>query len=225
MSDPRDRVKKLAGESLDRGDPTGWFDALYREARRDASAIPWADLRPTPAVADWLDREPPAPGARAIVVGCGLGDDALLVARRGLPTTAFDVSETAVAWCRDRFPEAPVVWVVADLFAAPAPWAQAFDLVIEVNTLQALPLALRPRAIEAVASLVAPGGACLVVGRLRDDEVPPALVPGPPWPLSRGDLAGFQAAGLVADPILDAVDGEGVGRVRVVQRRPATAAP
>lgn len=217
MGDPRDRVRKLAHDSLDRGDPTGWFEALYREARGDAGAIPWADLKPTPGVVEWLRREPPAPGTRAIVVGCGLGDDALLVAGLGLPTTAFDVSETAVAWCRDRFPEAPVTWVVADLFAAPGPWAQAFDLVVEVNTIQALPPALRTRAIEAVAGLVAPGGACLVVARGRDDD---ADVQGPPWPLSRRDLATFQAAGLVAGPLEDQVDGEGVRRFRIVQRRP-----
>lgn len=31
-----------------KGDPTGWFEQLYREAKADAAAIPWADGKPNP---------------------------------------------------------------------------------------------------------------------------------------------------------------------------------
>ena len=67
----------------------------------------------------WLDAAGPLGGRRALVVGCGLGDDAVEVARRGAATTAFDLSPTAVAWCRRRFPDAPVTWTTADLLATP----------------------------------------------------------------------------------------------------------
>ena len=40
----------------------------------------------------------------AIVTGCGLGDDAEHVASLGYATIAFDVSPTAVAAARRRFP-------------------------------------------------------------------------------------------------------------------------
>lgn len=189
----RERARALAREALARGEPTAWFDALYREAAGDAAAVPWADLRPHPALVELLDRAGDLTGARAVCVGCGLGDDAEELARRGARTTAFDVSPEAVAWCRRRFPSSPVEHHVADLLALPAAWRRAFDLVVEVHTIQALPPTLRERAIGAVAELVAPGGRALVVCRGRDDD---ALVDGPPWPLSRQELSAFAAAGL-----------------------------
>jgi len=38
--------------------------------------VPWAALEPRPALLEWLDRDPPVHGAAALVVACGLGDDA-----------------------------------------------------------------------------------------------------------------------------------------------------
>ena len=50
--------------------------------------------------------------------------------------TAFDLSPTAIEWCRKRFPQSSVKWVVANLLESPAEWRQRFDLVVEINTLQ-----------------------------------------------------------------------------------------
>lgn len=189
----RDRVRALAHGAVARGEPTAWFDALYREAGGDPARIPWADLTPHAALVAWLQGAGDLTGQRAVCVGCGLGDDAEELARRGARTTAFDVSGAAVDWCRRRFPGSQVDHRVADLLAPPPDWRQAFDLVVEVYTIQALPLALREPAIRAVADLVAPGGRVLIVCRGRDDDEPAA---GPPWPLSRRDLQAFVAAGL-----------------------------
>jgi SAM-dependent methyltransferase len=190
----RTRAQELAREALARGEPTAWFERLYREASGDASKIPWAELAPHAALARWLDGAGPLAGARALVVGCGLGDDAAELARRGARVTAFDLSATAIDWCRRRFAEG-IAWTVADLLAPPPTWARAFDLVVEVYTLQSMPLDLRARAIASMAGLVAPRGRVVVVTRTRPDEAPPQ---GPPWPLSAGELAGFEAAGLRA---------------------------
>ncbi len=191
--DPRARARALAHEALARGEPTTWFDALYRGAGGDAARIPWADLRPHPELVSWLDQAGDLTGARVVCVGCGLGDDAEEVARRGARTTAFDVSVAAVDWCRRRFPGSHVDYRVADLLALPPDWRRSFDLVVEIYTIQSLPLALRERAIAAVSDLVKPGGRAFVVCRGRDDDAPPS---GPPWPLSRRELAAFGAAGL-----------------------------
>lgn len=60
-----------------RGDPTGWFDKVYRDAQGDASAIFWADLEPNPYLIAWLEEHPvPDQSLRAVTVGCGAGDDA-----------------------------------------------------------------------------------------------------------------------------------------------------
>ena len=196
MGRDRTRSRALQADYARQGDSLGWFDALYREAGGDVSAIPWADLAPSPLLVAFLSAPTRAGAVRdrsCLVVGCGLGDDAECLAAAGGRVTAFDLSETAIGWCRRRFPNSPVSYLVADLLAPPAEWARRFELVFEANTLQALPAALRARAMERLAGLVAPGGTLLVVCRGRE---PDETVEGPPWPLVREELEAFGRLGL-----------------------------
>lgn len=221
--DPRRaRVKALAHASVAAGDPTGWFETLYREAGGDPGAVPWAEGGIHPLFAGWLARRGPlaAAGGKALVIGCGLGDDAEALAGMGFAVAAFDVSPTAIAWCRRRFPASRVEYAVADLFALPAPWRARFDFVLEIYTVQALPLAVRAPAVAAIAATVAPGGRLLVGCRGRDPDEP---AEGPPWPLSRPELDGFAASGLEAVEVEDFMDAEDPPkrRFRALFRRPA----
>ena len=170
-----------------------WFDEVYRQSGRRPAAIPWARLEPEPLFARWLEDTGPPPG-RAAVVGCGLGDDAEALAARGHDVVAFDASPEAIAWCGERFPSSRVDYRVADLLALPPGWRSAFDLVVEVFTVQSLALRDRDAAIDAVASLVAPGGRAFVVALGRPDEQYPS---GPPFPVSRREMDRFTACGLV----------------------------
>ncbi|AHJ28677.1 hypothetical protein NSP_23460 [Nodularia spumigena CCY9414] len=131
--------------------------------------------------------------AAGLVIGCGLGDDAEALADRGFQVTAFDISPTAIDWCQQRFPDSSVNYVVADLLNLPAQWHQAFDLVVEIRNIQALPLNIRSTVIASVASVVAATGTLLVINRFRDTELEPD---GPPWPLSDSELAQFTELGL-----------------------------
>lgn len=177
---------------MNREQATSWFDRLYTLADRDSRAIPWAHLVPGPFMVDWLDAHPDLSGS-ALVVGCGLGDDAEDLAKRGLDVTAFDVSSEAIAWCRRRFPESSVEYIVADLFDQPKAWSRAFDLVVELHTVQSLPLNLRDEALAAVADPVAPGGTLLVVAWGRPDGT---KTEGPPWRVSREEVAFLARTGL-----------------------------
>ncbi len=123
-----------------------------------------------------------------MIVGCGLGDDAEAVALCGFDLTAFDVSATAVEWCRRRFPASPVTYQVVGPFRSPSEWGRAFNFVFESYTLQVLPPKLRPRAIERIAGFVAPGGTLLVLTRDRDAADAPGELP---WPLTRDGLNAF----------------------------------
>lgn len=116
-----------------------------------------------------------------------------LSSEQGFKVTAFDISPTAIAWCRKRFPNSEVSYLVADLFAVDPAWHRAFDLVFESRNIQALPLIVRSKAIESIASLVAVGGTLLVITRFRDSEAEPD---DPPWPVSDQELAQFQKLGL-----------------------------
>jgi SAM-dependent methyltransferase len=193
--DPRrSRARDLAAAHLARGDAKGWFEALYAEAAGETAAIPWADLRANVHLVEWLDREAFSGAARrALVAGCGLGDDAELLRERGFDVTAFDVSPTAVAWCRRRFPNSSVRYETADLLEVPAPWRRVFDLVVEIYTLQVLPAELRPAAMTALADCVRPGGRLLVVCRGRGPGDDPGQMP---WKLLAEELSAVERAGL-----------------------------
>ena len=215
----RRRARELAANYIQRGNPLGWFEALYSEANTDPGIIPWADLQPNPNLTHWLNQSlPEGIGKKALIVGCGLGDDAEELARRGFKTTAFDISDTAVTWCKRRFPQTHVSYVVANLFLAPEAWESQFDLVIEAYTLQVLPQEQRTQAIRACCNTVAPGGILLVISRGRDDSEDPGSMP---WPLTRGELRRFEQCGLREVTIEDYSDGENppVRRFRAVYQR------
>ena len=188
------RVKQLATQAIEESNPTAWFDVLYSQSQGDVTQIPWAKLTCHPYLQDWLNtHNPKGEGHSALVIGCGLGDDAEALAARGFQVTAFDISPTAIDWCQQRFPDSSVNYVVADLLTLPSQWHQAFDLVVEIRNIQALPLSLRSTVIASVASVVAVAGTLVVINRLRETEVEPD---GPPWPLSNSELAQFTDLGL-----------------------------
>lgn len=211
----------MAGETTP--DPDGEvFEQVYAARRgQDPRSVPWSHGAPHPLFADWLDTAPnPAPGHdRALVVGSGLGDDAVALARAGWAVDAFDISPEAIAWARERFPDAPVRWRVASLFDLPDEWRQAFDLVVEIHTVQSLPPTRRQAAIRAIADTVAPGGALVVVAMTRHASVP---LRGRPWPLTDAELAGFARAGLAEQDrqVVASPSAEHPGRVRGVWTRP-----
>jgi SAM-dependent methyltransferase len=180
---------RLAGPALAEGDPTGWFDRLYQEAAAGRAVVPWDS--PTPSGGLDSAGVPGGAGRRALVVGCGLGRDAEFVAGLGYATTAFDISPTAVRDARARHPASTVSYEVADLLAPPA-WARAWDLVVESNTVQALPRALRPAATASVASFVAPAGTLVVLAAALDKPSDQ----GPPWPLTADEIAAFAQDGV-----------------------------
>ena len=168
---------------------TAWFERLYAAAEAGEAQVPWNRGGPNPFLAEWVEAHAGVGvGRRALVIGTALGDDAELLAARGFAVTAFDIAPTAIERARRRFPASSVDYVVADLLDLPVEWLGAFDLVAEAITVQALPLSLRDRAIDAIASTVAPGGTLVVVSGIHSGEGPRD---GPPWPLTREELDRF----------------------------------
>jgi SAM-dependent methyltransferase len=189
--DPDEDARLRAAKALADGDATGWFEPLYAAAATGDAVVPWHRGEPAPEIADWAAGVR-GDGKRAVVVGCALGDDAEYVASLGYETTAFDVSPSAIAAVRQRFPESKVGYLVANLFDPPPEWRHAFDVVVEIATVQALPRDVRPAAVERVADLLAPGGNLLVGAFAADDD---AEVEGPPWPLTRAEVESFATGG------------------------------
>lgn len=194
IDEVRENAKNLAMEYIEKGKPFEWFEALYTEADGDNEKIPWADLEPNKFLRRFAEENGlKGNGRNALVVGCGLGDDARFLFDLGFDVTAFDISETAVEWARKLHHDTAIKFFVADLFNPPNEWYQAFDFVLEVYTIQPLPMEMRQKVIDAIANFVKfPNGKLLVVTRGReDDEIPDEL----PWALSRKDLSRFDENG------------------------------
>jgi 2-polyprenyl-3-methyl-5-hydroxy-6-metoxy-1,4-benzoquinol methylase len=202
------------------GEELRFFEGIYTLARGNADAVPWASLAAHAALVQWLNEEPTVrPGQRALVVGCGLGDDAEELARRGYAVTAFDLSPTAIDWCGQRFPHSEVDYEVADVFGLPAEWAGAFDLVVEIKTLQSLSPSSRVAAATALAAMLRPGGR-LFVHCLAGRDYERANTR--PWPVSRAELGAFVDAGLAEVELSeDHLGRSGELCFRVIYQRPA----
>lgn len=218
-------VRGIAAEAIAGGQPTGWFERVYAAAAAGQTTVPWDRGMSHPLLTDWAaaagltGRRPGGQAATAVVAGCGLGDDAEFVAGLGFAVTAFDISPTAIAGARERFPGSAVRYVAADLLDLPGDWRRSFDLVVEVLTLQALPDPPRAAAIGAIGTLVAPGGRLVVIDRGREESEPDE---GPPWSLTRAEIDAVARPGLSAVSIEDLRDTEPPGlRWRAVFRRPA----
>ena len=169
---------------------TAWFEELYADAEAGRREVPWDRGGPYGFLEHGVrERAGDGGGRRALVIGTALGDDAEMLAARGFAVTAFDIAPTAIERARRRFPSSSVEYVVADLLDLPDEWHGAFDLVAEAFTVQALPLTLRDRAIDAIASTVAPGGTLVVVSGIHEGD---GERDGPPWPLTRDELDRFE---------------------------------
>lgn len=190
----KNKVSILAQKYFERNDSTGWFEELYASANGDESAIPWADLTVNPNLASWIAKHHiEGQGKTALVVGCGLGDDAEALSNLGFKVVAFDISPTAIAWCKKRFPESQVNYLVDNLLQPTVLAAEKFDFVLESYTLQALPATIRPQGIKSIVQLLAPAGKLLIICRGRDENEPKGELP---WPLTKAELASFEELGL-----------------------------
>jgi SAM-dependent methyltransferase len=204
--DPHSESRRIAESARTDDDPAAWFERLYQEAGQGRATVPWDQQYPSATLEEWVRAKAlDGTGKTAVVVGCGLGRDAELIAGLGFATTAFDLSPTAIEAARERHHGSPVDYQVADLRDLPQAWHHAFDLVVESLTVQSLPLSLRATATRAIADLVAPGGTLIVLEYARPEG---ADVSGPPWPLSRSEIDAFAAEGLSATSVEDLPDAD-----------------
>jgi len=195
-TDPkRENARRLAAEFAENGDVLGWFEALYKEAAGDNEHIPWADLEPNRFFREWAEKTGlNGDGRKALVVGSGLGDDAKYLHDLGFKVTAFDISPTAIEWAKKLYAGLDIQFETADLFHPFRGWLGAFDFVLEIYTIQPLPLEMRERVIDSIAAFVGKNGRLVVVTRGREDDEEPEQLP---WPLSRKELSRFEANGLI----------------------------
>jgi len=170
--------KQMVKEHQENDDPTGWCNSIYEDAQGDYKAVFWADLEASPYLLKWCKENPVKDNMKkAVVIGCGVGDDAQALDELGYKVTAFDISPEAINLCKKRYPNTNVNYLVADLFNYPKNWLESFDLVYECNTIQILPGEYRIKARKAISSLASKNAHILVSCRSRnkgekENEIP-----------------------------------------------------
>ena len=192
--------------------PSDWFEPLYSGSNTDGEGVPWANMKTHPSFTVWLSRNPlNGVGKSALVVGCGMGDDAIELEHLGFHVTAFDVSETAIKYCKERFSHSKVAFEQADLMEFQFQWRQKFDFVLEIYTMQSLPPKYENELIENISNFVAPGGQLLVIADVDRNER--SFENGPPWLLTPEHIDSFVSCGLRVQrkvvekqPLNDSVD-------------------
>jgi 2-polyprenyl-3-methyl-5-hydroxy-6-metoxy-1,4-benzoquinol methylase len=187
-----DKQKQL---SIHEDQPSNWFEPLYAGSSKHGEGVPWANMKTHPSFANWLSRNPlDGAGKSALVVGCGMGDDAVELETLGFQVTAFDVSATAVEYCKERFPQSTVDFRKADLLEDQTQWRRKFDFVLEIFTIQALPPKYEKQVIQNISDFVAPEGQLLVIAEVGREQR--AFDNGPPWLLTLEHTDLFVSSGL-----------------------------
>ena len=157
-------------------------------ARRYAEGVPrWDQGRPAPPLERAIAEADLGPGHRAFVPGCGLGHEALALARRGCRVTAVDFAAAAIDGLhrRARAEGLRVEGRVADIFAPlPDDEAGSYDALVEHTCFCAIPPDRRDDYVRLAARLLRPGGRLL--GLFYEVDVP--LAEGPPYVTTREDV-------------------------------------
>ncbi len=169
---------------------SAWFNDLYKKNKKTQENIPWARLATNPLLENYLLTHKEYKG-KALVIGCGLGDDAIALEKAGFDVIAIDVSQVALDLARERFPKSKVEFKKQDIFDMPEMYNEYFDFVFESLTIQSLPVEFRERMIKAIANCVAKNAYLLLIAHKRESEFT-----GPPWPLTIDEINLFQRYGL-----------------------------
>ena len=170
-----------------------WFDELYKEHENNHENIPWARKDVNPLLQTYLDKGKEHKG-KALVIGCGLGDDAYALDIAGYEVLAIDVSQKALDLAKERFSDSNVVFEKQDIFDMPQEYHENFDFVFEALTIQSLPREFREKIIEAVANTVSKDGKLLLIAHQYNGNND-----GPPWPLTNDELDLFENYSLVKE--------------------------
>jgi SAM-dependent methyltransferase len=150
-------------------DPQAFFDAVYQQTP------PWDIGGPQPALETLLDELPPT--GPVLDVGCGSGDHAIALARRGVEVLGVDVVEAAIAQARAKTellpPElaARLEFQVADALR-PAQLGRRFGAVVDSGFLHLFEPGVADRFVAELAACLSPGGRYYLLAFAVQFDVP-----------------------------------------------------
>jgi 3-polyprenyl-4-hydroxybenzoate decarboxylase/SAM-dependent methyltransferase len=166
----RHLLREIARPRLPDG-ARGW-ERLW--ATTPVAQLPWHADELEPQLAEALAAHA-RPGRRLVDLGTGDGVIAVAAARLGFEVMAVDIAPSALGRARDRAEAAGVrsiVFVLGDVTGSQSGGlGGAFDVAVDRGLLHCLPAEQCARYAAAVTTLVAPGGALLIVAHAPGAEL------------------------------------------------------
>jgi SAM-dependent methyltransferase len=135
---------------------------VYRKVPIDE--IPWNREDPPEALVTLVENGMMEP-CRCIDLGCGTGNYAIFLSRKGFTVTGIDISPKAIILAKENAKEkgASCEFIVADVLNAPDHLHESFDFAYDWEVLHHVFPQKRKRYMENVHRLLKPGGKYLSV--------------------------------------------------------------
>lgn len=137
----------------------------FWEGRYQRGESRWDLGEPSPVLTGHLSRPDAPPPGKAVVLGCGSGQDALWLAASGFEVTGIDFAPSALRAARSRAAtiKLEVCFMQQDLFNLDRALLGQFDYVVEHTCFCAIAPDRRPDYVRVARSLLKPSGELLGV--------------------------------------------------------------
>ena len=165
-----------------------FFENVYKNASENLDKIPWATFEANEYLQDFFKNKQKVTNKKALVIGCGLGDDAQFLSKMGYIVDAIDISPTSIKLAKQRFDNRDINFSVEDIFSLPSNMINNYDFIYEGLTIQSIDPKHRIQLIEIISGLNNTKGELLLYTNYQEDI---DTFGGPPWPLYKRDLALF----------------------------------
>jgi SAM-dependent methyltransferase len=164
-------------EALYRGEPL--FPEGHPLRAVYQGIVPWEIGRPQPAITN-LAKDGGFRG-QVLDVGCGLGENALYLAARGLDVTGIDIAPTAIRRAGARAEELglEVEFLVADATTLDGLAGRTFDTILDSGLYHGLTADQRRACLAALHRAAAPGARLYL--HCASDALPPQIAPPHPY--------------------------------------------
>ncbi len=179
---------------------TDTFDARYRDG-----TPPWDIGRPQRVVARWIEDGLIDRRARVLDVGCGTGENTILLAAHGVDVTGVDMAPTAIAKAKEKAEArggSSARFVVGDALALGGLGLGLFDLVIDSALFHVFSDEARPRYAESLSHVTRPGARVYVLcfsdeepnwgGPRRVTQAEIRATFGPPFEVERIEASAYE---------------------------------
>lgn len=108
--------------------------------------------------------------SRALDMGCGVGEHACYLAKKGFNVIAIDISEKAISLAKERCPGDNPIFITHDIFELDK-LGKTFDFVYEISILHNINPADRILYVKKVGSVLETGGKFMVCCFSKDDPI------------------------------------------------------